>query len=112
LSFITLRMILFFRNRLGNGKATFSRGELSLILGVYGERVKKGEWRDYAIDSLPDMAVFSVFRSSKEQPLYSISKIPGRGFLKPSQYTVSSGQQMLKESSSLSEALEVFEQKS
>lgn len=105
-------MILFFRNRLGNGRATFSKGELSLILGVYGERVKRGEWRDYAIDSLPDMAVFSVFRSSKEQPIYSISKIPGRSFLKPAQYTVSSGPQMLKEGTSLSEVLEVFGEQS
>jgi hypothetical protein len=101
-------MILFFRNKMGTSKPTFSKGELSLILAVYGERVQKGEWRDYAIDCLPDMAVFSVFRSSREQPLYTIAKIPSRSFLKPSQYAVYSGNKTLGESSSLSSVLEVF----
>jgi hypothetical protein len=100
-------MILFFRNK--TGKTTFSQGELSLILGVYGERVKRGEWRDYAIDSLQDMAVFSVFRSSREQPLYSIMKIPGRSFLNPPRYAVYSGAKALKEGTSLSDVLGVFE---
>ena len=103
-------MLLFFREKLRLGKATFSQGELSLILGVYGERVKRGEWRDYAIDTLPDMAVFSVFRSTKENPIYAIAKIPSRSFLKPSQYAVYSGNKTLKQGSSLSEVLEVFEE--
>jgi hypothetical protein len=103
-------MLLYFRDKMRSiGKATFSHGELSLILGVYSDRVKRGEWRDYAIDCLPDMAVFSVFRSSREQPVFSISKIPSRSFLKPSQYVVHSGKKVLKESASLSEALSVFE---
>ena len=104
-------MLLYFRDRLRTGKATFSKGELSLILGVYGERVKRGEWRDYAIDSLPDMALFSVYRSSQENPLYAIAKIPSRSFLKPSQYAVYSGNKTLKQSSSLSDVLQVFEEK-
>jgi hypothetical protein len=102
-------MILFFRNK--TGKANFSQGELSLILGVYGERVKRGEWRDYAIDSLPDMAVFSVFRSSQERPLYSIMKIPGRNLLKPPRYAVYSGPKVLREGPSLGDVLGVFEEK-
>ncbi len=103
-------MLLYFRDRLRAGKPTFSRGELSLILGVYGERVKRGEWRDYAIDSLPDMAIFSVYRSAQENPLYAIAKIPSRSFLKPSQYAVYSGNKTLKQSSSLSDVLEIFEE--
>ena len=31
------------------------------IFGLYGRKVAAGEWRDYAIDSLRDRAVFSVF---------------------------------------------------
>lgn len=104
-------MLLFFRDKMRAGRATFSRGELSLILGVYGERVKRGEWRDYAIDSLPDMAVFSVFRSSKESPIYAIAKIPSRSILKPSQYAVYAGAETLKQSHSLSDVLEVFNDK-
>lgn len=98
-----------FRNRNITGKPAFNQSELSLILNVYGARVQKGEWRDYAIDSLPDMAVFSVFRSSKEKPIYTITKIRSRNILKPSQYAVYSGSKTLKQGSSLSEVLNIFE---
>jgi len=103
-------MLLYFRNKFA-GKPTFSQGELSLILGVYGERVKRGEWRDYAIDCLPDMAVFSIFRSSRENPIYAIAKIPPRSFLKQAEYVVYEGGKTLRQSASLREVLEVFEDK-
>ena len=35
-----------------------------------------GEWRDYGISCLRDMAVFSVFRRTAEFPLYRIEKRP------------------------------------
>lgn len=38
--------------------------------------VAGGEWRDYAIDHMPEKAVFSVFRRSSEMPLYRIEKDP------------------------------------
>ncbi len=98
-----------FRRRMLNGKPVFSKAELGLILGVYSKRVQKGEWRDYAIDSLSHMAVFSIFRSSREAPIYSIAKISRQGLLKPAQYVVYSGDKALKEGHSLSEVLAVFE---
>ncbi|MDM7933308.1 DUF2794 domain-containing protein [Tabrizicola sp.] len=54
----------------------FDRRELGLILRVYGQMVAAGEWRDYAISSLRDVAVFSVFRRTAEHPLYRIEKRP------------------------------------
>jgi len=103
-------MLLFFRDRMRQGgRAAFSKGELSQILGVYGRRVQRGEWRDYAIDTLPDMAVFSVFRASHENPVFSIAKIPSRSFLKPAQYAVYEGNKTIRQSSSLSDVLAVFE---
>lgn len=54
----------------------FDRRELSEILKVYGRMVAAGEWRDYAIDHLPDRAVFSIFRRSSEVPLYRVEKNP------------------------------------
>ena len=54
----------------------FTRRELSQILSVYGRMVAAGEWRDYAIDWLKEVAVFSVFRRSSEVPLYRIEKRP------------------------------------
>ena len=32
-----------------------------------------GEWRDYAIDFRPGMAIFSIFRHTSEQPLFAIA---------------------------------------
>ncbi len=106
-------MLVFLRDRIAGhkgpgGQATFSKGELSMILGVYSRQVQRGQWRDYAIDSLPDMAVFSVFRASHETPLYSIAKYPSRSLVKPSRYVVFSGQETLSQGSSLSEVLAVF----
>lgn len=57
-------------------QVAFDRRELSAILSVYGRMVAAGEWRDYGISSLRDMAVFSVFRRTTEHPLYRIEKRP------------------------------------
>ena len=54
----------------------FDRHELGAILRVYGRMVASGEWRDYGISALSDMAVFSVFRRTAEHPLYRIEKRP------------------------------------
>src|SRR3981081_346861 len=56
----------------------FDRPELKRILNTYGRMVMAGEWRDYAIDFRDDAAVFSVFRSAAEIPLYSVQKRPRR----------------------------------
>lgn len=60
----------------------FDRAELGQLLGLYGRKVAAGVWRDYALDFTPDMAVFSIFRSSFERPLYAVVKrqpAPKRG---------------------------------
>lgn len=54
----------------------FHRGELGIILALYGRFVAAGEWRDYGISGLREVAVFSVFRRTAEQPLYRIEKRP------------------------------------
>lgn len=55
---------------------SFHRSELALILGIYGRMVAAGLWRDYGISALRDVAIFSVFRHTAEQPLYRIEKRP------------------------------------
>ena len=57
-------------------QVSFDRSELQAILNLYGRMVAAGEWRDYAIDFMPDKAVFSIFRRSSEMPLYRIEKDP------------------------------------
>ncbi len=54
----------------------FDRKELNLILNLYSKMVGAGEWKDYAIDSMNECAVFSVFRRATETPLYRIEKTP------------------------------------
>ena len=54
----------------------FHRLELGVILGLYGRMVAAGEWRDYGMSFLRDVAVFSVFRRSAETPIYRIEKRP------------------------------------
>lgn len=54
----------------------FDRAELNAILRLYGQMVAAGEWRDYGISHLREVAVFSVFRRTAENPLYRIEKRP------------------------------------
>jgi hypothetical protein len=55
---------------------SFHRTELNVILSLYGRMVAAGEWRDYGISSLREVAVFAVFRRTAENPLYTIEKRP------------------------------------
>jgi len=57
-------------------EVSFDRRELGTILTLYGRMVAVGEWRDYGISCLRDVAVFSVFRRTAEHPLYRIEKRP------------------------------------
>ncbi len=57
-------------------KVVFDRRELGVIMGLYGRMVAAGEWRDYGMSFLKDVAVFSVFRRTAEYPLYRIEKRP------------------------------------
>ncbi|MEQ3708892.1 MAG: DUF2794 domain-containing protein [Tateyamaria sp.] len=61
---------------LPNPQVAFHRTELSVILSLYGRMVAAGEWRDYGISCLREVAVFSVFRHTAENPLYRIEKRP------------------------------------
>ena len=52
----------------------FSKSELNALLSAYSFRVANGDWRDYALDHLPNKAVFSIFKHAHEHPLFSIEK--------------------------------------
>ena len=57
-------------------QVAFDRSELGHILAVYGRMVALGQWRDYGISTLREMAVFSIFRRTAEFPLYRVEKRP------------------------------------
>ena len=90
---------------------TFDRLELNRILTVYGRMVAAGEWRDYALDFLDEMAVFSVFRHASEMPLFRIEKRP-KLRAKQGQYSVvAAGGLILKRGQELAQVLKVFDKK-
>ena len=57
-------------------QVAFDRRELNAILGVYGRFVAAGEWRDYGLSFLRDVAIFSIFRRAAEHPIYTVEKRP------------------------------------
>jgi hypothetical protein len=87
----------------------FDRAELDRILTIYGRMVAAGEWRDYAIDFLSDMAAFSIFRRTSEVALFTIEKRP-KLRAKQGQYAVieASGR-ILKRGHDLAQVLRVFD---
>ena len=90
------------------GRVFFDRHELRRLLEVYSKRVMSGEWRDYAIDQRGGAAVFSIFRHTFDSPLFAIAKHSDG---KRCAYQVFSGSQKLKQSSTIEDALSVFDQK-
>ena len=87
---------------------SFTRGELSRLLNVYSLRVASGEWRDYAIDFRPGMAIFSIFRHTAEQPVFAIAKVPGTA---QGAYMVYNGPRKLAHGDNLDDVLAIFDRK-
>ncbi|MBV2359702.1 DUF2794 domain-containing protein [Thalassococcus sp. CAU 1522] len=92
-------------------RVAFHRTELSVILSLYGRMVAAGEWRDYGISSLRDVAVFSVFRRTAENPLYRIEKRPKLRNRQGEYAVVGMDGQVLKRGHDLRTVLRVLERK-
>ena len=88
---------------------TFDRLELRQLLGLYSARVVTGEWRDYAIDFRPGLALFSIFRHTAEQPLFAIAKAGAGARVPP--WTVYAGPRRLAQGEELSDVLRIFDRK-
>ncbi len=92
-------------------KVAFHRSELALIMGLYGRMVAAGEWRDYGLSFLREVAVFSAFRRASERPLYRIEKRPALR-LRQGQYAlIGMDGRVLKRGSDLRAVLRVLERK-
>ena len=95
----------------GSTQVAFHRTELSAILALYGRMVAAGEWRDYGISHLRDVAVFAVFRRTAETPLYRIEKRPALRH-KQGQYAVIGAEgQVLRRGHDLEQVLRVIDRK-
>ena len=92
-------------------RVAFHRTELGPILRLYGRMVAAGEWRDYGISHLKEVAVFSVFRRTAENPIYRIEKRP-RLRDKQGQYCIIGMEgRILKRGNDLRQVLRVLERK-
>lgn len=89
----------------------FHRTELSVILSLYGRFVAAGEWRDYGISSLKEVAVFSVFRRTAEHPMYRIEKRPKLRDKQGMYVVVGMDGQILRRGHDLKTVLRVLERK-
>jgi len=87
----------------------FERRELDRLLSLYGRMVAAGEWRDYAIDGLSEVAVFSVFRRASEAPLYRIEKQPALARRQGAWAVVGHGGQVLRRGHELEQVLRFFD---
>ncbi len=92
-------------------KVFFDRRELDAILSVYGRMVAMGEWRDYAIGSSADAAVFAVHRRASEMPLYRIEKRPKLARRQGAYAVISATGHILKRGHDLRTVLRVFDRK-
>jgi len=87
----------------------FERKELTRLLSLYGRMVSAGEWRDYGIAGLAEVAVFSVFRRSAEAPLYRIEKRPALARKQGAWAVVGQGGHVLRRGHELEQVLRLFD---
>lgn len=92
-------------------QVAFDRGELGQILTLYGRMVALGEWRDYGISHLREVAVFSIFRRTAENPIYRIEKRPKLRNKQGLYAVIGMDGQVLKRGHELRAVLHVLERK-
>ncbi|MBK5926096.1 DUF2794 domain-containing protein [Rhodobaculum claviforme] len=92
-------------------QVSFDRRELTTILGLYGRMVAIGEWRDYGISCLREVAVFAIFRRTAEHPLYRIEKRPRLRHRQGMYAVIGPDGQVLKRGHELAGVLRVLERK-
>jgi len=90
---------------------SFQKPELTIILSLYGRMVASGEWRDYGISALKEVAVFSVFRRTAEHPIYRIEKRPKLRNRQGQYAVVGMDGQILKRGHDLKSVLGILERK-
>ena len=89
----------------------FSKLELSSILNLYSKQVAKGNWRDYALDSKIDNAIFSIYRHTQDKPMFQIIKNSQKGFRNKPSFYIKKGEEIISKSKSLFTILSNFEKK-
>ena len=89
----------------------FQRPEMSVILPLYGRMVATGEWRDYGISMLQDVAIFSIFKRTAEHPIYRIEKRPNLKNRQGEYAVIGMDGRILKRGHDLKSVLQILERK-
>ena len=89
----------------------FSKLELTAILNLYSKQVSKGSWRDYALDSQVDTAIFSIYRHTHDKPLYQIIKKSQKGFRNKPEFSIQNEMSIINKSNEILTILSKFEKK-
>ena len=98
-------------NRNPTNSIHFHRTELNPIISLYGRMVAAGEWRDYGISSLKEVAIFSIFRRAAEHPIYTIEKRPKLKDKQGMYSIIGMDGHILKRGSNLKLVLQILERK-
>lgn len=80
-------------------------------MSLYGRMVAAGEWRDYGISPLKDVAIFSIFRRTAEHPIYRIEKCPKMASKQGVYAVVGMDGRILQRGNDLKAVLRVLERK-
>jgi hypothetical protein len=95
----------------GSSVVHFHRTELMPIMSLYGRMVAAGEWRDYGMSGLKDVAIFSIFRRTAEYPIYRIEKRPKLAGRQGMYAVIAMDGRILKRGADLKAVLRVLERK-
>lgn len=71
--------------------------------------VSQGHWKDYAMDFLPERAVFSIYRKATEHPLYRVEKTPAMRNKQGQFSVIAPGGLIMKRGHDLKTVLRVFD---
>ena len=102
------QLLLLSEYRRDGRRVFFDREDLNHLLGVYSRQVARGIWRDYAIDHRSNMAIFSIFKRSQEQAIFTVTKVLLRGDKEPN-YVLLSRNRQIKSSRDLGQICEVLQ---
>lgn len=92
-------------------RVSFDRREMGQILSVYGRMVAAGEWRDYGISMLPEVAIFAIFRRTAENPAFRLEKRPKLRARQGIYAVIGEAGQVLRRGHDLDIVLRLFERK-
>ena len=70
-----------------------------------------GFWKDYALDSSVNTAIFSIYKHSQDKPIYQIIKKSIKGFRNMPDFFITKDKEIINKSREISIILSKFEKK-